>query len=78
MPLLRDLATTPEQREILDFMSLSVAVGRPVATTPGAPPDRVTALRKAFDATLNDPPSSRTSRRTGLSCALRMAANSPI
>ena len=55
VPLLRDLATTPEQREILDFMSLSVAVGRPVATTPGAPPDRVTALRKAFDATLNDP-----------------------
>jgi len=29
-------------------------VGRPVATTPGAPLDRVTALRRAFDATLND------------------------
>ena len=55
IPLLRDLAKTPEQKEILDFLSLSVVIGRPVATTPGAPPERVAALRKAFDATLNDP-----------------------
>ncbi len=55
IPLLRDLAKTPTEREILDFLSLSVVIGRPVATTPGAPPERVAALRKAFDATLNDP-----------------------
>jgi tripartite-type tricarboxylate transporter receptor subunit TctC len=30
-------------------------VGRPVATTPGTPPERVEALRRAFDATLKDP-----------------------
>ncbi|MGH6767983.1 MAG: Bug family tripartite tricarboxylate transporter substrate binding protein [Xanthobacteraceae bacterium] len=55
IPLLRDLAKTPEQREILDFLSQSVTIGRPVATTPGTPPARVAALRKAFDAMLNDP-----------------------
>jgi tripartite-type tricarboxylate transporter receptor subunit TctC len=55
IPLLRELATNQEQREILDFLSMSVEIGRPVATTPGTPPERVAALRKAFDATLNDP-----------------------
>ncbi len=55
VPLLRDLAKTPEEKQILDFISGSVAIGRPVATTPGVPADRVAALRKAFDATLADP-----------------------
>jgi hypothetical protein len=55
VPLLRDQATNPQDREVLDYMSRSVAVGRPVATTPGAPADRVAALRKAFDDTFKDP-----------------------
>ena len=55
MPLLRDLAKTAQEREVLDFMSLAVAIGRPVATTPGVPADRAAALRQAFDATLADP-----------------------
>lgn len=55
VPLMRDLAKTPEQKAILDYVSKAVAVGRPVGTTPGVPKDRVAALRKAFDATLADP-----------------------
>jgi tripartite-type tricarboxylate transporter receptor subunit TctC len=55
VPLMRDLAKTPEQKEIADFISRSVAIGRPIATTPGVPAERVAALRKAFDATLKDP-----------------------
>lgn len=55
VPLLRDFAKTDEQRQILDFISRSVTVGRPIATTPGVPPERVAALRKAFDETLRDP-----------------------
>jgi hypothetical protein len=55
VPLLRELAKTPQERQVLDFMSLAVAIGRPVATTPGVPADRVAALRKAFDETLADP-----------------------
>jgi tripartite-type tricarboxylate transporter receptor subunit TctC len=55
VPLLRDLARNPEEKQILDFISRSVSIGRPIATTPGVPAERVAALRKAFDATLADP-----------------------
>jgi hypothetical protein len=55
VPLMRDLARKPADQPILDFMSKSVSVGRPVATTPGVPAERVAALRKAFDETLTDP-----------------------
>jgi tripartite-type tricarboxylate transporter receptor subunit TctC len=54
VPLMRDLAKTPEAKQIVDFISRSVAIGRPIATTPGVPPERVAALRRAFDATLKD------------------------
>jgi tripartite-type tricarboxylate transporter receptor subunit TctC len=55
VPLLRDLAKTNQERQVLDFMSTAVAIGRPIATTPGVPAERVAALRKAFDETLRDP-----------------------
>jgi tripartite-type tricarboxylate transporter receptor subunit TctC len=55
VPLMRDLAKDAAGREILDFMSMAVTVGRPIATTPGVPADRVAALRRAFDLTLKDP-----------------------
>ena len=55
VPLLRDLATTPGAQAILDFMTKASAVGRPLATTPGVPAERVAALRKAFEQTLADP-----------------------
>jgi tripartite-type tricarboxylate transporter receptor subunit TctC len=55
VPLLRDLATSPDEQLVLDYMSKAVAVGRPVATTPGVPDARVAALRRAFDVTLADP-----------------------
>ena len=55
VPLMRDLARNPEQQAVLNFMSEAVAVGRPIATTPGVPAERVAALRQAFDKTLADP-----------------------
>ncbi len=55
VPLLRELARAPKDQPLLDFMSKAVAVGRPIATTPGVPYERVEALRRAFDATLKDP-----------------------
>jgi tripartite-type tricarboxylate transporter receptor subunit TctC len=55
VPLLRELARNPSDQPVLDFISKSVAVGRPVATTPGVPAERVAALRKAFEDTLKDP-----------------------
>ena len=55
VPLMSDLAKNPDDKQVVDFLSRSVAIGRPIATTPGVPADRVAALRKAFDATLADP-----------------------
>ena len=55
VPLLRELARNPADQPILEFMSKATVVGRPIATTPGVPADRLAALRRAFDATLKDP-----------------------
>jgi tripartite-type tricarboxylate transporter receptor subunit TctC len=55
VPLMRDLARSPADQPVLDFMSKAVSFGRPIATTPGVPAERVAALRRAFDAALKDP-----------------------
>ena len=55
VPLLLDQPVAPEDRPVLEFMSKAVMVGRPIGTTPGVPADRVSILRRAFDATLKDP-----------------------
>ena len=55
VPLLRDLATSPRDRQIFDFVSKVAAMSRPVVTNPGVPVERVAALRRAFDAAMVDP-----------------------
>jgi tripartite-type tricarboxylate transporter receptor subunit TctC len=55
VPLWSELGQTDEQRQILEILSGDVAVGRPILTAPDVPPDRVRALRRAFDDTLADP-----------------------
>ena len=54
-PLLLEQQVQPQDRPLLEFMSKAITVGRPVATTPGVPAERVAALRKAFMDTLDDP-----------------------
>lgn len=55
VPLLSDLvAGDPIKEPIGRFMSLSLAITRPVAAPPGVPAERVTLLRRAFDATMRD------------------------
>ena len=54
-PLLLDQPVRDEHKAPVAFMSKAATMGRPLATTPDAPPDRVAALRKAFDATMKDP-----------------------
>jgi tripartite-type tricarboxylate transporter receptor subunit TctC len=55
VPLLIEYAKTEEQKEVLTFFSKAVLIGRPIATTPGVPKERVAALRRAFDAAIADP-----------------------
>lgn len=54
VPLLTDLAATDADRQVYLLVSQVSAFGRPVATTPNVPSDRVAALRAAFDATMRD------------------------
>lgn len=55
VPLLLDQPVPSTDRPLLEFLSNAATVGRPLATTPGVPADRVAALRKAFQETLTDP-----------------------
>lgn len=55
VPLLMDMAANEEDRALLRLFSVSSVIGRPLFTTPGAPADRVEALRAAFMATMKDP-----------------------
>jgi tripartite-type tricarboxylate transporter receptor subunit TctC len=55
VPLMRDLVKGGEERSIVDFIGLSLAMGRGVYAPPGVPPERVAALRAALVATMKDP-----------------------
>jgi tripartite-type tricarboxylate transporter receptor subunit TctC len=55
VPLLVDLAKTDEQRQAVRLMSSAAEFGRAIFAPPGVPAERVTLLRRAFDATMTDP-----------------------
>jgi len=54
-PLMTELAKTPEQREVLRLISSSVAMGKPFLAPPEIPPERLAALRAAYEAVMKDP-----------------------
>ena len=54
IPLLLDLVKDEEQKKILATVFMSYEFGRAFLTTPGAPPERIAALRAAFEATMKD------------------------
>jgi ABC-type phosphate/phosphonate transport system substrate-binding protein len=54
-PVAADLASNPDDRRLIDLVLSGGALGRPLATTPDVPPERVAALRAAFDETMKDP-----------------------
>jgi tripartite-type tricarboxylate transporter receptor subunit TctC len=55
VPTLVELGNTPQDQAALAFYVSSAAVSRSMIATPGIPPERVKALRDAFDATGHDP-----------------------
>jgi tripartite-type tricarboxylate transporter receptor subunit TctC len=54
VPLVVDLAKNDEQRQILRLIFARQVMGRPFLGPPNIPPDRATALRDAFMATMKD------------------------
>jgi tripartite-type tricarboxylate transporter receptor subunit TctC len=55
VPLLLELAGNDTDRAMLTFLSADTGIARALVTTPDTPPDRVAALRRAFDETMRDP-----------------------
>jgi tripartite-type tricarboxylate transporter receptor subunit TctC len=55
VPTMLELATTDEGRRVMSALAGTAEVGRSVLTTPGVPPERLQALRTAFQAMVRDP-----------------------
>jgi tripartite-type tricarboxylate transporter receptor subunit TctC len=55
VPLASSLARTDIDRAAIDLLTSVVALGRPFVAPPGVPAERISALRRAFDATMKDP-----------------------
>ena len=55
VPLVLDQTNDPKQKAALRLIFSRQVMARPFAAPPGLPPDRVKALRDAFDATMKDP-----------------------
>ncbi len=54
VPLLQDMTTDAEAKQIFRLFSAEIAMGKAYLTTPDTPKDRLDALRRAFDATMQD------------------------
>ena len=55
VPLITDLVTNPDDRQVLEMIFSRNAMGRPVVAPPGVDPRVVDVLRKAFADTMRDP-----------------------
>ncbi|MBX9827757.1 MAG: hypothetical protein K2Y27_22510 [Xanthobacteraceae bacterium] len=55
VPLILELAKTEDQKQAMALALARLEFGRPFFLPPNVPADRVTAIRRAFDATMKDP-----------------------
>jgi tripartite-type tricarboxylate transporter receptor subunit TctC len=55
VPSVEEIIPDPDNRKVVELLVSGTRLGRPLATTPGAPEERVKALREAFDAVMKDP-----------------------
>jgi hypothetical protein len=55
VPLITDVTSNRDQQTALKLIVSRQTMARPYVLPPGVPPERVRALRAAFDATMKDP-----------------------
>lgn len=55
VPVIDDVVTNAEDRAVANLLLSGNRLGRPLAAAPGTPPERVAALRAAFQAMVKDP-----------------------
>src|SRR5437764_948855 len=66
VPLVTDVADNAHQKTALKLIVSRQTMARPYVAPPGVPPERVRALRAAFDATMADPAFLAEARRQDL------------
>ncbi|MEY3553454.1 MAG: hypothetical protein RL735_1802, partial [Pseudomonadota bacterium] len=66
VPTMVELGRTPEDRAILSLYASATEIGKSILAPPGMPAERVTILRRAFDAMLKDPEYLEEIRRLSL------------
>ena len=66
VPLMLDLATNEDDRQLLTFLSADTAIARAIVLGPGAPQERVAAMRTAFDKAIADPELLAEAARQGM------------
>jgi tripartite-type tricarboxylate transporter receptor subunit TctC len=67
VPLFTDLVENAADRDVAEFLSSAIALGRTIFAPPDVPAERIAALRRAFDATMVDPAYLEESRARKLS-----------
>ena len=55
VPYAADVAPDPRARDVIRLLTASGQLGRPFIASPRVPPERIALLRRAFDATMQDP-----------------------
>lgn len=66
VPLIVEQKVKPGDEPLLHMLARASSFGRPLATTPGVPAERVAALRKAFQATIADPEFTAAATKEGM------------
>ena len=65
VPLMQELLTDPKQKQLVEFLSSGSAVGRALLVHGATPPERIAALRSAFDQMVKDPEFIAQAERAG-------------
>jgi tripartite-type tricarboxylate transporter receptor subunit TctC len=66
IPLLKNLISKPQDKEILSLVDFPQKIGRPFLMPPGTPQANVDVIRAAFDETMRDPAFLADSVKAGL------------
>jgi tripartite-type tricarboxylate transporter receptor subunit TctC len=66
VPMARELAKSPEDRNLIEILEIPYALSRPYAAPPDIPADRAKALQDAFMATHKDPAYLAEAQKVGI------------
>ena len=63
---MQELLDNPKQKRVVEFLTSGSAIGRALLVHAAVPPDRIAALRAAFDQMVKDPEFIAQADRSGL------------